>query len=217
MKLLLENWRVYTRSQLLLEGDAAAAFESEMENFMDTTVKKLSTIKVDKPQEKEELEEVAVAAAAGAMLAIPKIIQSLGEMVKWIEPKLKTFIGAGEKRRSRTTGKIYHTGEAKVGNAIVAFGEKAYKKYLGGLKWAIKKIGKASGADWDDAQVEKAAGIFYHILIALLFVQAGIGFTNSLAHTVGSSGTLNAALIKNGIGVASRGDSLADFAAKMLK
>ena len=89
-----------------------------MENFMDTAVKKLATIKVDKPQEKEELEEVAAMTAVGVAVAFPKIIQFLGEMVKWIEPKLKKFIGHGGEE-----------GEAKVGNAILAFGDKVYIKY----------------------------------------------------------------------------------------
>ena len=205
MKLLLENWREYTRSQLLLEAEAAAAFEAEMENFMDTAVKKLATIKVDKPQEKEELEEVAAMTAVGVAVAFPKIIQFLGEMVKWIEPKLKKFIGHGGEE-----------GEAKVGNAILAFGDKVYIKYLGLLKWAIKKIGKASGADWDDAQVERAAGIAYHILIALLFLHSSASLGSAGGSAI-KAGSLNLGLIKHAVSTVSRGDSLVDFAAKMLK
>ena len=56
MKLILENWRSYRRNHLLLEGSDAAAFEAEMENFMDTAVQKLATIKVETPQEKKELD-----------------------------------------------------------------------------------------------------------------------------------------------------------------
>ena len=216
MKLLLENWREYSRTQLLLEGDAAAAFEAEMENFMKTTVKKLATIEIEKPQEKEELEEVAVMTAVGIVVALPKIIQMIGAMVKWIEPKLKTFIGAGEKRRSATTGELYHTGEAKVGNAIFAFGVKAYEKYLIPLKWAIEKIGKGVGADWDDAEVEKAAEVSYHILLALLFMQSGYEFTKAMSGGL-QSGVLNLTLIKDAFTAASRGDNLADFASKLMK
>jgi hypothetical protein len=216
MKLLMETWREYSSGQLLLEGDAAAAFEAEMENFMKTTVKKLATIEIDKPQEKEELEEVAVMTAVGIAMALPKIIQMIGDMVKWIEPKLKTFIGAGEKRRSATTGEVYHTGEAKVGNAILAWGTKGYKIYLGFIARAIKKIGKGVGADWDDAEVKRAAEITYHILLALLFVQSGYAFTKAAAGGL-QAGTLNFTLIKDAISTATRGDSLIDFVAKLMK
>ncbi len=216
MKLIMENWREHSRAHLLLEGDAAAAFEAEMENFMKTTVKKLATIEIEKPQEKEELEEVAVMTMVGIAVALPKIIQMIGAMVQWIEPKLKTFIGAGEKRRSATTGEVYHTGEAKLGNAILAFGVKAYEKYLTPLKWAIKNIGKGVGADWDDAEVKKVAEIAYHILLALLFVQSGYTFTNAMAKGI-KAGSLNYTLIKDAFAIATRGDSLADFAAKLMK
>ena len=212
----METWREYSSGQLLLEGDAAAAFEAEMENFMKTTVKKLATIEIDKPQEKEELEEVAVMTAVGIAMALPKIIQMIGDMVKWIEPKLKTFIGAGEKRRSATTGEVYHTGEAKVGNAILAWGTKGYKIYLGFIARAIKKIGKGVGADWDDAEVKRAAEITYHILLALLFVQSGYAFTKAAAGGL-QAGTLNFTLIKDAISTATRGDSLIDFVAKLMK
>jgi hypothetical protein len=216
MKLLIENWRKYTEGSLLLEGDAAAAFEAEMENFMNTTVKKLATIEIDKPQEKEELEEVAVMTAVGIAVAAPKIIQMLGEMVKWIEPKLKTFIGAGEKRVSSKSGKVYHTGEAKLGKAILAWGTKGYEKYLGLIAWAIKNIGKGVGADWDDAEVKKAAEVFYHILLALFFVQSGYAFTKAMSGGL-QAGTLNFTLIKDAFSTATRGDSLADFASKLMK
>ena len=216
MKLLMETWREYSSGQLLLEGDASADFEAEMENFMKTTVKKLATIEIDKPQEKEELEEVAVMTAVGIAMALPKIIQMIGDMVKWIEPKLKTFIGAGEKRRSATTGEVYHTGEAKVGNAILAWGTKGYKIYLGFIARAIKKIGKGVGADWDDAEVKRAAEITYHILLALLFVQSGYAFTKAASGGL-QPGALNFILIKDAVATATRGDSLIDFAAKVMK
>jgi len=205
MKLLIENWRKYTEGSLLLEGDAAAAFEAEMENFMNTTVKKLATIEIEKPQEKEELEEVAVMTVVGIAIAFPKIIQMIGAMTKWMEPKLKKFIGRGGQE-----------GEAKVGNAILAFGDKAYTKYLAPIKYAIKQIGKGAGADWDDAQVDKAANIAYHVLIALLFVHSSVSM-GAAAGKFLETGALNLPLISGAIKTATRGDSLVDFAVKVLK
>tara|TARA_R110002020_G_scaffold78132_2_gene196673 strand:- start:3667 stop:4287 length:621 start_codon:yes stop_codon:yes gene_type:complete len=204
MKLILENWRSYRRNHLLLEGSDAAAFEAEMENFMDTAVQKLATIKVETPQEKKELEEVAVITAVGIVVALPKIIQMIGAMAKWMEPKLKKFIGRGGDE-----------GEAKVGNAILAFGDKVYSKYLKPLKYAIKQIGKGVGANWDEAEVDRYAGFAYHTLIALLFVHSSVAWGQAGSKAL-STGSLNLGLIKNLVTTATRGESLVDYATKIL-
>ena len=83
MKLLLENWKQF------LTENADESIESTMDQAFDKMLNSLSKVE---PQQEEVDEAIGLGtlalAGTGAVLAVPQVLEIIGETINFIVPKL---------------------------------------------------------------------------------------------------------------------------------
>jgi|TARA_B100001094_G_C18049273_1_gene729155 hypothetical protein len=166
MKLLIENWRQF------LNESAEEHIESSMEQAFNKMLNSLDKIE---PKQQKEVDEALGLAVAGGVLAIPQVMEIIGETINFIVPKLTRAL-KGVDREDSTA----------LGNLLIKKSHALHDKYVKPIAFVIKKIFPNKDGQW----VKKTTNRIFHLIVAAFLIAAGAGALSAFRAALAGKATL---------------------------
>ena len=193
MKLLLENWKQF------LNESTDESIESTMDQAFNKMLNSLNKVE---PQQEEVDEAIGLGtlalAGTGAVLAIPQVLEIIGETINFIVPKL-----------SRALKGVNVGDSTAFGNKLVDISHNLHDKYVRPISFIIKKLFPNKDEQW----VKKITNRIFHLIVAAFLIAAGAGaykaFKAALAGKA-ALGKISLGTVEAGM-TAVKGDELREF------
>ena len=189
MKLLIENWKQF------LNESAEEYIESSMEQAFNKMLNSLDKVE---PKQQKEVDEALGLAVAGGVLAIPQVMEIIGETINFIVPKL-----------SRALKGVDMGDSTAFGNRLVSMSHNLHDKYVKPINFIIKKLFPNKDEQW----VKKIANRIFHLIVAAFLIAAGAGALSAFRAALAGKATLGKitlGTIEAGMG-AVKGDEIREF------
>jgi hypothetical protein len=172
LKAVLEN--------IILEAEDKAK-EAELSSAMQQAFTKLGAefqaredeIKKDVEQsESGELNEIAITAAIGFILSMPKLITTIGKALAALAKIVKKITGNSGKGEDE---------QLKIVQILLNVGDKWFSQYIKGFMWILKVSGAYKKMNiTDEATQRKIAELLYYAILAGFAANAGIEAAGAL-------------------------------------
>jgi len=170
---------------IILEAEDKAK-EAEISSAMQQAFTKLGAefqahedeIKQDVEQsEGGELNEIAITAAIGFILSMPKLVTTIGKALATLAKIIKKVTGNAGKGEDE---------QLKVVQILLNVGDKWFNQYIKGFMWILKLSGAYKKMNiTDEATQRKIAELLYYAILAGFAVNSGIQAVGALKQTGG--------------------------------